>query len=90
MAASTGRIPLLATAIGLCGLLCGPALAQNQNSYGLTDMKPYSGTLNSPQDSSMPNSPATNARQPSPRPGGAPVISLHAFGGAFVDSRIGR
>ncbi len=71
--------------------LGGPALAQSQNGYGLNDLKPYAGTLGAPaQASKAPNSAGTGTPQNKPPPGSAPVVSLHMFGGAFVDSRIGR
>ncbi|MGP8231110.1 MAG: hypothetical protein ACLQL2_00370 [Methylovirgula sp.] len=85
------RICAFVAAVGLGGLVCGPALAQSPNGYGLTDLKPYGGTLDRPaQASKAPDSAATNARSDKPQPGGASVISLHMFGGAMIDSKIGR
>ncbi len=81
----------VAMAVALDGAVSSPVLAQSQNGYGLNDLKPYAGTLEAPaQASKAPNSAATGAPRDKPPPGRAPIFSLHMFGGAFVDSRIGR
>jgi hypothetical protein len=87
------RIFASAMAVGFSGLLCaiGPAAAQSQNGYGLTDLKPYAGALDRPaQSSGAPNSATTSTPAVKPRPGSDPAFSLHMFGGAMIDSRIGR
>ncbi|QAY96502.1 hypothetical protein CWB41_12800 [Methylovirgula ligni] len=86
-----GALPGLAMVVAFGSLTGGPAWAQSQNGYGLNDLKPYAGTLDAPaQASKAPSSAATAASRDKPPPGSAPIVSLHMFGGAFVNSRIGR
>jgi hypothetical protein len=91
MAIPIDRIRCVLPGLAMVAALGSPALAQSQNSYGLNDLKPYAGTLGGPtQASKAPNSANTGTPQNKPPPGSAPVVSLHMFGGAFVDSRIGH
>jgi hypothetical protein len=88
MAVSTDRILIFAAATGLACLPTSPAPAQSRDTYGLSDLKPYAGTLKPPaQISEAPNSAVSTHRN---RPRTDPVVSLHAFGGAYVESRIGH
>jgi hypothetical protein len=86
MAFPIDQIRIFAVATGLAGLLTSVAPAQSRNTYGLNDLKPYAGTLR-PQVSEAPNSAVSTHRN---RPRTDPVVSLHAFGSANVESRIGH
>jgi hypothetical protein len=94
MAFPTDRIRVLAAATGLAGLLTSPAPAQSRNTYGLSDLKPYAGTLIPPaQVSAASHAAASHAAASSARrerPRSDPIVSLHAFGGAYVESKIGH
>jgi hypothetical protein len=70
-----------------------PASAQGQNTYGLSDLKPYDGAAVA---TPPPNGLASIMKaEKTPPPGngksiGEPVFTIHAVGGVMIDSTIRR
>jgi len=71
----------------------GPASAQSQNTYGLSDLKPYDGAeVAAPPPNGL-ASVIKAEKTPPPQNGktiGDPVFTIHAVGGVMIDSTIRR
>jgi hypothetical protein len=71
----------------------GMASAQSQNTYGLSDLKPYDGAeVATPPPNGLASVMKAEKTLP-PRNGkaiGDPVFTIHAVGGVMIDSTIRR
>ena len=78
--------PLLATGLG--SLVMGPALAQDP--YGLTNLKPYHGSVAPPANGLAAvirsQKPETNGAAGKAKPYDQPLFTIHASGALMIDS----
>jgi hypothetical protein len=68
------------------------AQAQSQNTYGLTEIKPYNGVVVAKPAANSLQRVISAERPPngSNKPIGDPVFTIHAAGGVVIDSTIRR
>ena len=74
----------------------GAALAQSQNTYGLSDLKPYDGArVAAPAGNDLDRVVRAEKSRPAPASAssknlGNPVFTIHAVGGVMIESTIRR